>query len=265
MKSSIFSTVFILISFAAQAQTVGKWRAGSASKLTGSVYTLSCFVSGPDDEWEYGEKLNMLKLLREGQDWIKKQAIPYGADVRFDSSGNFGLKDDIEFPTIERGTASGNESVDWVSKVLYKVGYKSTLDFANWVKATKKCDNLQVVIFVKGPGNGYAMASSTEMDKEKYFLEGTVMYEKYNSGEALPASSIAHELLHLYGAWDLYRTFSQTEENEKRARVLFPNSVMLRVSYDIDELEVDELTAWLVGWKKEPKVWYDTFRASTDY
>jgi len=242
-----------------QGQDVGKWRAGSASQLTGKVYNLACFVSGPNDEWTYDEKLNIYKLLKESQSWIQKQAQKYNCAVAFEG-GNYGLKEDIKLPYIERGTASGKESTDWVSKVLYKVGYKSTLDLYKWVKAYTSCENLQVIIFVKGEGNGYAMACSTEMDKEKYFVEGAVLYEKYNGGGKLAASSIAHEVMHLYGAWDLYKTFSQTQDREDKARQLFPNSIMLRTSYDADELEVDALTAWLIGWNKEPKDWYEWFR-----
>jgi hypothetical protein len=35
---------------------------------------------------------------------------------------------------------------------------------------------------------------------------------------------------------------------------------MLRTSYKHDELVVDEITAWLVGWNKTPKKNFDTFR-----
>lgn len=200
-KTTILLLLFALLTCTVQGQVVGKWRAGSALKLIGTVYTLRCFVSGPDEEWTYDEKLSMLKMLKECQDWIKKQALQYSCTVDFDESGDFGLKKDIKLPSVERGTASGNEAVDWVSKVLYKVGYKSTLDLVEWVNRNVSSENIQVIIFVKGKGNPYAMASSSDMDKEKYFVEGIVMYEEYNGGEKLAASSIAHELLHLYGAW----------------------------------------------------------------
>jgi hypothetical protein len=259
-KTTFFLILFILTIFTIKGQEVGKWRAGSALILTGRIYTLSCFISDSSDEWSYDEKLNILNLLQESQDWIKKQALQYECIVAFDENGNFGLNEDIKFPFIEIGTASGNEPVDWVSKVLYKVGYRSTSDFVEWVQQNTSSENLQVIIFAKGQGNGYAMASSSEMDKEKYYVEGAILYEKYIGGSKLAAASIAHEILHLYGAWDFYKTFIQTEENERRARVLFPDSIMLRTSYDIDELDIDEITAWLIGWNNDPKKWYDSFR-----
>ena len=239
---------------------VDESRDGSASKLKGKVYTLSCFVSGNDDEWSDKEKTKMLDLLEESQRWIRKQALKYKVTVDFNESGNFGLDKDIKFQEIVRGTASGNEPVDWVSKVLYKVGYKSTLDLVKWVENNTDAENIQVIIFVKGRGNGYAMASNSRMDKEKYFVEGAVLYEKYNDGKELASSSIAHEILHLYGAWDFYKAFNQTEANEERAKKLYPNSIMLRTSYNIDELNVDEITAWLIGWNNNPEPWFESFR-----
>ncbi|CAH0994929.1 hypothetical protein EMA8858_01044 [Emticicia aquatica] len=261
---NIFKLVFTIsffISSISLAQNVGRWRAGSGNKLEGKVYTLSCFISGPDDEWSYDEKTEVLKKLDEAHQWLVSQAAKSGVALAFEG-GNFGLKKDIKLEQIERGTASGNEKTDLVSVVLKQIGYKNPLSYYEWVKTNTKCRNTQVIIFTKGKGNGYAMPSSTEMNKELYFVEGAILYEKYLDGQELVPSSIAHEILHIYGAWDLYKTFAQTQERENRARKLFPNSVMLRTSYDSNELEVDEVTAWLIGWNDTPKDWYEWFRPS---
>ena len=264
MKKYLLAILIILsIICPVGAQSVGKWRAGSASELKGNIYTLSCFISEEGKEsWTHEEKLKVLDKQKEALAWIKEQANTYRVEVNFDAAGNFGLQEDIKMPVIERGTASGKEPVDWVSRVLYKLGYKSTLDLVAWVEKNTKAKQVQVIIYAKGKGNGYAMASSTEMNKERFFVEGAILYEKYNSGGSLAASSIAHETLHLYGAWDLYKTFSQSAENEKKAKELFPNSIMLRTSYNITELEVDEVSAWLIGWNQQPKSWYETLRPS---
>lgn len=261
MKKQLVLFSFFL-PFAIQAQNIDKWRAGSAKTLTGKIYTLSCFVSGPGSEWTYNEKVEMLDSVKACQAWLKNQALKYNVNVDFEQSGNFGLDKDIKLASIERGTASGNESVDWVAKVFGKLGYKTPLDFDGWIKSNTTANNYNVIIFVKGEGNGYAMAYSTDMAslKDKFYVEGSVLYEQYNGGGKLASSSIAHETLHVYAAWDLYQTFSQSASNEQRAKELFPNSVMLRTAYDINELEIDPLTAWLIGWNKYPEKWYESFR-----
>lgn len=255
-----FSLFILLIPFALYAQEKNSWHAGSASILCGRIYTLSCFVSGPGEEWAYDEKMEMLRLLKESQEWIKKQAFNYGESVDFDASGNYGLKKDIKLDSLRRGSGSGKEQVDLVSRLLYKIGYKSTTQLDAWIRKNAPSDNYQLILFVKGQGIGYAMNYRENMNREKYFVEGAVLYEKYNQNLKLASAGIAHEILHLFGAWDLYKTFQQTEENEQRARKIFPNSIMLRTSYKIDELSIDALTAWRIGWNKYPENWYESFR-----
>jgi hypothetical protein len=259
VKSVFLSLLFFVFClFNVSGQTVEEWRAGSAFHLSGNVYTLSCFVSGPDDEWTNSEKLAVFDKLNEATAWIKNQAKKYNITVNFEG-GSYGFEKDIKLEKIERGIASGKEKTDWVDTVLRNIGYSRTIDLYNWVKANTICENVQIIIFVKGFGNGYAVAFAERYNKELYFVEGAILYENHWNGVGLLSSSIAHEILHLYGAWDLYKTFEQTQDREDKARELFPDSIMLRVSYNIDDLYVDEVTAWLVGWNTDPKPWYSWF------
>ena len=99
-----------------------------------------------------------------------------------------------------------------------------------------------------------------EANEQLYFMEGATLYEKQSNGYTLTSSAIAHEILHLFGGWDLYATFEQTQDREDKARQMFPNSVMLRTSSNINELSVDEVTAWLIGWNDDAKPWYGWFK-----
>ena len=56
---------------------------------------------------------------------------------------------------------------------------------------------------------------------------------------------MAHELLHLFGAIDLYDY--DNEGVRAIAEQFFPDSVMMKPTYVIDEL-----TAYLIGWTKQP-------------
>lgn len=257
----IIRVFLLLVSFYAHeilAQSTNKWRAGSANKLEGKVYTLNCFVSNANNEWTNDEKLVILQKLDKSTQWLTEQALAQKVSLSFEN-GNFGLKEDIKME-IASGTASGKEDVDLISKVLLKIGYKRPLDLYDWAKKNTTCNNVQVIIFMKGKGNGYAMTFSKGMDSEKFFVEGAILYEKYLGNGDLASSSIAHEILHLYGGCDLYKTFAQTQDREDKARKLFPNSVMLRTSYNIKELNIDEVSQWFIGWNNSPKNWYEWFR-----
>ena len=59
---------------------------------------------------------------------------------------------------------------------------------------------------------------------------------------------MAHEILHQFGAWDLYFGERQTKESAAKAKELYPNSVMINTYKNKSELEIDRLTAWRIGW-----------------
>ncbi|MCB0409609.1 MAG: hypothetical protein KDD29_05280 [Flavobacteriales bacterium] len=227
--------------------------------LSGNIYILSCFISDGVDQWTSNEKNNMLTQTNEALQWITKQGKSYGKDINFEH-GCFGIEYDIVIDHIERGKATGKEDFTMIERTLRKIGFKDQNDLTKWVKTNTKNKDVKVLVFVKGTGNAYCIACPYYYPMECPFVEGAIIYEKYWSNRPLATTTIAHELLHTFGAWDLYHTFEQTQEQENKARILFPNSIMLKIEYNIDKSNVDELTAWLIGWNKIAKDWYWWFK-----
>jgi hypothetical protein len=64
--------------------------------------------------------------------------------------------------------------------------------------------------------------------------------------------------LHIFGAWDLYAVTPAGKQNEEMAKKKFPNSIMLKTQSDINQLTIDEVTAWRIG-LIERKDWYLDF------
>lgn len=238
------------------AKEIGDRNQGSAPALSGKIYVLTCYVS--QNGWTSEEVEKYSSLVREAEEWLVAQAQNYGKEVSFENA-ECGLEPPLLLENIVSGSGSGYEPVDMVSKVIKKVGYKNGQKFVKWVKKHTDCKGCLVLIVANQPGRGYSMAYNNDYDKKMYFLEGSMLYNSYEDGEPACALSIAHEMCHLFGAEDLYATFIQTEENEARARELFPDDVMLGVSYDTDSKKIDRLTAWLVGLTDEMEDWYLDF------
>ena len=252
-----FFTIIFLLNFYCYGQSNDKWRAGSALSLTGKTYVLTVFIS--EKEWRYDEKLKIINEVYGAEGWLVGQAKNYGKSISF-MGGNYGLVETVIMDNIVSGTASGNEPKGIVSSVLKKIGYSNSMQFVDWVKKNTNCSNSLVLIIANKDGIGYALPYSTNMDQEKYFLEGSIVYKNYSVNLPLCSSQIAHEILHLFSAWDLYKTLDQGKDREYKAKQIFPNDVMLRVSYDINELKVDKLTAWLVGLSSYSEDRYEWFR-----
>ena len=267
LMKNIFSNLFLLIilfflnCLSAHGQANDKWRAGSAYSLSGKIYVLTVFIS--ETEWKYEEKVKLYDDIFEAQDWLVKQAKKYGKSINF-SGGNYGMDKTIRIDNIPVGTGSGTEPTDLITRVLKKIGYSSPIQFSDWLKKNTDCTNSLVFVIANKQGRGYAMPYSKGMSYDKYFLEGCILYKEFSTDFPLNSASIAHEFLHLFGAWDLYETFSQTKEHEEKAREIFPDDIMLRNVYDINELKIDKLTAWLIGLSAFSEKWYEWFRPN-DY
>ena len=68
----------------------------------------------------------------------------------------------------------------------------------------------------------------------------------YYGQQPMRDNMIVHELMHQYGAVDLYDLGS--EGVEEISEQIFPDSVMLKQ----EGTEIDELTAYLIGWIDDP-------------
>ncbi|MFK5856635.1 MAG: hypothetical protein QM503_10925 [Bacteroidota bacterium] len=254
----------LIINNTTQAQSIDKWKSGSASNLTDDVLLLVCFISTPNDNWSSVEKTEMLNNLVQTENWLKEQSQKYDVKINFKqvllNEGN-----DIIFDTIEPGLASGKERVDWVYRVIKKIGYCNSKQACRKIRSKYNVDNIIVIIIAHGNGRPYSMQYAKGINKKKYFTEGMIVYNKYLSGAPMPTTAVlAHELLHLFGAWDLYKTYAQTYDRQIKAHELYPNDIMLRIDHNINTLEIDNLTAWQIGWKNNQEDIFEWFRPS-DY
>ena len=77
-------------------------------------------------------------------------------------------------------------------------------------------------------------------------------------------AAIAHEILHLFGACDLYELDDNEHDRAIKTELMFPNSIMHNTHRDIWETQIDEINAWLVGLKAEGKDWYRWFEPDQD-
>ena len=262
MKASVFGRLSILLLFlllgfnSLEAKQIGNRYQGSAKALEGNIYVFTCYVS--ETGWSDEEVEDFNAMLLEAEEWLVEQARNYGKEVYFQNE-TAGLVKPLLFDHIVSGTGSGDEPVDLVSKLMPMIGFDNGLDFVKWVHNDTDCDGCLVLMVANKPGRSYSMAFKDTYSREKYFLEGTMLFTSFEDGMPDCAAGIAHEMCHLFGAEDLYATFLQTEENEARARELFPDDIMLRVSYTISTLKIDCLTGWMVGLTEDMEDWYLDF------
>ena len=234
-----------LLLFCMMLPLMGSRDAGSAKRLVGKTYSLLFFISDQKSEWSALEKQQFLQLIRDAEVWLTKQAKSYDQQITFDY-GVFGWKKDIEMNTMPDGTRSGKENVRLTKGIIEKLGYHNSQELLEQIQA----DNIQLLFLFKKDGVSYAFPFEKHLDPE-FYLEGMAIYHRFDPQTPQCSACIAHEFLHLFGAWDYYKSFQTTIAQQDRAKALYPNSIMLRTSYDIQELNIDPITAWRIGWIEE--------------
>jgi hypothetical protein len=243
--------------------------------LKGRVIVYAIFVdskhSKPWTKYDINSTLDSLKI---GMDWIMQKAnadcIDLNIEIDFHKTAKGTIPIYNDFP---RRTLSGTlyktplfsgikDIYRWADKIAIEAG-KSLPRDTSWIIRTQnkannrerlvarlrdihKTDNIALMYFIN---NYYAEEVSVTFDINSHEnVEFSIVSFK-------KPAVIAHEFLHLFGAWDLYITPFDTKRSaikkKKQAMELFPNEIMAFAYKDIDSLEIGQFTKYAIGWEKQ--------------
>lgn len=114
------------------------------------------------------------------------------------------------------------------------------------LRAVYNVENVALIFFVNNHGRNDASVTLHTGDNKS--PEYCVVTEKR-------ASVIAHEILHLFGALDFYLHHGMMKYSQRKhvfqANKEFQNDIMAYPARDINQLDIEELTAYLIGWRDD--------------
>ena len=217
---------------------------GTAGKLEGRCLAASVFISRDGAGWT-GECIkHTLDKLEDAAAFLEKEAALYGVNLdivtdTYQTAGIFayGLDD-----TSLRNFA-------WTNAVFDPSVQGGIDGYVNGKYDTESFDSYLVVFHVIADERSYAVDCDTAYsDCKDYETERCVVFHTHDEDYEYADTpyTYAHELLHLFGAEDLYFPVI-TEENEAAFKALFPNDMMCGGN-DIELLSVSPYTAWRIGW-----------------
>lgn len=218
------------------------YKLGSAKSLEGKNLIYSLFVDTPDAEWTDRDKKKALKNLEiakeyieaEAKDYHKKAELVVDFEENEDLTGNarihFSLKDGEDYEE-----ALDEEIAGWL---------EDQIDYEALTKEYK-AKGIATIVFVNHKGSTYAICYDGVDNPQ----ESLVMF----AGE-VPAV-YAHEILHLFGAHDLYEDAEYTEEVCEYVKKAYPDEIMYTVKDEKGRLnnseiqnELSPVTAYHLGW-----------------
>jgi len=243
MKFKLLLPLFLSSSFIVQGQTFQPSKDKLYQSLIGEVHILTLFVDTQEDYWEDDEKGYYKRQLKKSQEWLVDQANAYDQELEFNNETFFIENyNSIYLDKLKRGYNPKKT----IAKVMDELGYADFESFLERNDFDFEEQKLKVILFVKSYDRSHAYNYFSNAD-----LDLAIIYCKSTYGMVTDHLVISHEVLHQFGAWDLYQGYSQTLKNAERLKELFPNSIMINTFRNKKNKEVDDLTAWRVGWHND--------------
>ena len=232
---------------------------GSVKKLEGRILVLTLYVA--EHKWLVENKKKVERSIRDAEEWLEGLCMTgYGKEVRFVNSERE-LTPPME-DSLSEDLLKNSYSVEAYLQIL---GIPAA-DFRSWGKETFGCEQSLLLIVFNKEGRSYAMpdvsaslVTFTISDKP----EGAYLFHSLSS--PVSPTIVAHEMLHLFGAMDLYEEMGSALDKERADRIksLYPKEIMRTTALPLDEVTVSPLTAWLVGLTEKREDWFDVFLLSS--
>lgn len=218
---------------------------GSCKALTGSCLVINLFASDSDSFWTAEEMKSCSAMVSEGIDFLLDSAASYGVQ---------GLSLDTLDVTLTVGTDAADYTVGdtYGSTAFIGTGYDGIKQFTEEYTKGTEYDNVCVLFHFNKHGRSYFVQCDGDYSAEssEYYEYGVLFYSDRSQGEYFSCPAVyAHELLHAFGAKDLYAE-TVTETGDMMAELLFAGDIMRYEPVDIYKSYVGPLTAKLIGWEE---------------
>jgi len=209
---------------------------GSAAVLRGRVVLYHLWAEDAGSRWTAIQQAEVQDRVRAAIGFLNRWARTYGVDLTFvgETAGRIRCADMFADPI-------------WTERLVRSTGAADANHLVADLKRHHKADGVLLVIHANKAAASYNLTFYAGVHPV-YAAERIVCFSRYPDQTPICAASYAHEILHAFGAGELYFPFDRTDERAKRARQLFPNDIMFRVDRNLDALNIGPWTAYRIGW-----------------
>lgn len=219
---------------------------GSAAFLKGRNVLVSLFVTTPESGWSEKEQEEALAQIEKAVSYIEEQADIYGIETEL----VYNFKEEQSLKVEAQTDFCINEEVDFIDRLDEEIAcwMEEKISYEE-LKNRYDAEGIATMIFVNNPGVSYAIVyDGTDSQKETIILFTGDFYQK---GKAETATAYAHEILHVFGAHDLYQDAEFTKEVTDYVAVTYPNEIMYTVAEPQSgkiSSTLSPITAYHLGW-----------------
>lgn len=232
---------------------------GACRNLTQDASVLLVFVDDSEGTWTR-EEINWFinDLVDPALEYIEYYAGQYGFGISLnscayaDESGKTKVLQ-YEGTLFEGADGLGTIAIMDLSRLaIESYGFSTNADMLEDARAYAGTEQVAVLFCLDKPGRSYASAMSYDSD----VMESAVLYTSFKNAETR-ASAVAHELMHLFGAEDMYAEGDKRVNRAALAEILHPNELFYGEQWNLYDNIVGPYTAYMVGWLEELPPEYD--------
>lgn len=235
-----------------------KYPLGTAGEACGKTVVVSIYADDRNSSWS---DINESKIMRTKEylgiatDWISEQASYYGKELSFLYDWEQ-YQDLVYHTTFKYDMVNDDEEIDWYAWQEIE----KRIDTQGLVEKYEADNIVYLLLFNTSRNNDVASCTRCWYEGMEYPYEICFMYVNYGGEEESPAA-YAHEIMHTFGAPDLYMAdddgynygitqeyvdyMEKTESNDIMFTTYDSNwqSVYDRISNDMSEID-----AYYLGW-----------------
>ena len=226
-------------------------------KLQGNVLVYAIWVDTKSSRgWTNYDINTATDSINRAINWIKDQAVKNNVNLNlcFDYlSTDTGRTVEHNLPGTVSKVLAAEEGIEqlekWGNRVVNKV-YSDFKDKERLVAKLRDQYNVESVVLLYMLNNYYKDDCSISLNTmSNDYVEFAVTSFK-------EPALLAHEIFHIFGAADLYyHHYSTTKKDKTELKKLFPKDIMASPREYIKDLEIDDITKYLIGWTEyiDPK------------
>ncbi|MBR4373103.1 MAG: hypothetical protein IKP49_01900 [Treponema sp.] len=203
---------------------------GSGKDLDGRIAVISIFAD--DDKTSWGkDRVNSyatktIRYMDIATDWILRKVRPYGAEPEF--IYNFFKNGGLYYKT-----KLDCDLTDWKTHDFYVWKYIREKIDLDWIKKTYRTDNFFFMVYVNTQMSNTIAPATRSFYKGMPYPYEIVYINRYRDAKETSPSVYAHEILHIFGARDLYYADSRNGFSKQfvdYCKLMHRNDIMYTIS-----------------------------------
>ena len=230
-------------------ETRKEYNIGSCYNMQEDLCYYIIFIDDNESKWNDEDKsLFIEKKFISSMNYLTTQSSAY--NVTLETNYKVCKKSATYEGAIESEAVENGAQYDIFTQVASSLGYETPKEMNDSLKKELDVKQVAYLFAVNKEGRSYKLShSESNIERKKEFC--VLFSQSVGYTDTTCYSTIAHEILHLFGAEDYYDPYGNYPEREKLAKELYPNDIMFGTVTDVNNVSVGNYTAYSVGWIDE--------------